>query len=283
MTRIIGAILLLRKLQNALHETYGAFYQLMSKTQFMPFALVAIGMCSRLSLICRVWTDELLDCYRLLETWIKTFPKEESLPMEVDYESRLPESVDSILPSTAPTVPHTAPQSTLQQPRTETADLGEVVKRIEAPLETEPDSSTYASSFPDAVHQQPPQARQEPIDKLKSILSSKPMKQKPSLVLGDVVVGNKLTTVNPITSVPSVSEVISGLKSGPKKKMKSKQKAGSTTNFDDIFGIEHKPFDVDVSRSAPACPEILEEVKRSSKGQDLYSGATRTLTESSAM
>ncbi|KAF9965999.1 hypothetical protein BGZ70_003612 [Mortierella alpina] len=277
MTRIIGAILVLRKLQNALHETYGAFYQLMSKTQFMPFALVAIGMCSRLSLISGAWTDELLDCYRLLETWIKTFPKEEGLPIEVDYEIRLPESVDSILPSTAPAVPNPAPQPTLQQPRTETADLGEVIERIETPLDTEPDSSSHASSLPDTANQQPPQARREPVDKLKTIISSKLKKQKASPDLDDVVVESKMTMLDPMMPVPSDSEASRGLQTGEKKKMKSKHKAGSATNFDDIFGIEHKAFDLDASRSIPARPETAQARQKKVKGSGSLLGSEKDI------
>ncbi|KAF9990640.1 hypothetical protein BGZ75_000838 [Mortierella antarctica] len=251
MTRIIGAILLLKKLQCALHETYGAFYQLMSKTQFMPFALVAIGMCSRLSLISSAWTNELLDCYRLLETWIKTFPKEEGLPMEVDYESRLPESVDSLLLSTVvPDIPNPVSQPMLQQPPMEAGDLGEVIARIETPLETEPDSPNYSPSSPNTVHQQPQQAQPKRLsDTMTNSLSNQPKKQKANPVRDDVAAGNNKSMVDPMMTSPSGSETptclpTTGLETGSKKKIKTKPKTGSATNFDNIFGSEHMAFNV---------------------------------------
>ncbi|KAF9277637.1 hypothetical protein BGZ68_009153 [Mortierella alpina] len=288
MTRIIGAILLLKKLQGALHETYGgtylfkarpsfflrAFYQLMSKTQFMPFALVVIGMCSRLSLISGAWTNELLDCYRLLETWIKTFPKEEDLAIEVDYESCLPESVDSILPFTGPETPNATAQSTLQHLSTEAGDLGEVIARIETPVEAESVSSSYSPPFSNTALQQPQQARSErSSDKTTSILLNKPKKQNASPVLDNAVVGNKKSKVEPVIAVPSDSKTspslaTKGLETGLKKKIKSKHKAGSATNFDDIFGSEQKAFDPDMSRSASTRPEITQARQKKAKGFD---------------
>ncbi|KAF9563534.1 hypothetical protein EC968_004806 [Mortierella alpina] len=271
MTRIIGAILLLKKLQGALHETYGAFYQLMSKTQFMPFALVAIGMCSRLSVISGAWTNELLDCYRLLEAWMKTFPKEEDLPIEVDYESRLPESVDSIFPSTVPDIPSSALPPVLQQPPREAADLGEVITRIATPLETDLDS-LYSSSI---VQQQPEQALPERVsDKTTNIPPNKPKKQTVSPVRYDVAGGNK-AVVDRMATLSSDSETLAFLSStgpepGLKKKIKSKSKTGSTTNFDDIFGI-------DMSRSASALPETSQALKKKPKGSESRLGSEKDI------
>ncbi|KAF9376211.1 hypothetical protein CPB97_010988 [Podila verticillata] len=136
MTRIIGMIRLLRKLQSALHETYGAFYQLMSKTQFMSFALIAIGFCSRLSLISKAWTNELADAYILLGTWMKTFPKETLTSGDIDYEQQLPSSIGIFFTETIPDLPADLPDVALKiEERTQTGgiDLGEVISRTERP------------------------------------------------------------------------------------------------------------------------------------------------------
>ncbi|KAG0288131.1 hypothetical protein BGZ96_008055 [Linnemannia gamsii] len=168
MTRITGGVLLLRKLQSALYETYGAFYQLMSKTQFMAFALIAIGLCSRLSLVSKAWAKEYVDCYRLLETWIKTFPKEEARIEEVNYEAQLPDSIDSVLTASSPDIPETQLLSTpLYQSADQTAptpaaattstlasDLGEVIQRKELlpfALTTDPVKSSGASLEPSSA------------------------------------------------------------------------------------------------------------------------------------
>ncbi|KAG0064794.1 hypothetical protein BGZ90_002046 [Linnemannia elongata] len=163
MTRIIGGILLLRKLQSALYETYGAFYQLMSKTQFMAFALIAIGLCSRLSLLSKAWAKEYVDCYRLLETWMKTFPMEEMLVEEVDYERQLPESIDSVLVASSSDIPDTQLPSKLlylsvdQTPslpmlaaaEAVASDLGEVIQRKELlPSALTEDSALSSSPSP---------------------------------------------------------------------------------------------------------------------------------------
>ncbi|KAG0379481.1 hypothetical protein BGX24_000221 [Mortierella sp. AD032] len=133
-----------------------AFYQLMSKTQFMAFALIAIGLCSRLSLLSKAWAKEYVDCYRLLETWMKTFPKDEARVEEVDYESQLPESIDSILISSLPEtsgaqLPTPAHQPAIQSALTPSAeaagsDLGEVIQRTQLPPSTLATASTLSSS-----------------------------------------------------------------------------------------------------------------------------------------
>lgn len=146
-----------------------AFYQLMSKTQFMAFALIAIGLCSRLSLVSKAWAKEYVDCYRLLETWMKTFPKEEARIEEVDYEAQLPDSIDSVLTASSPDIPETQLLSTplyqsadqLPEPTpaaaassTLASDLGEVIQRKEAlpsALTTEPVTSSGASLEPSSA------------------------------------------------------------------------------------------------------------------------------------
>lgn len=82
-----------------------AFYQLMSKTQFMSLALIAIGFCSRLSLISKAWTNELADAYTLLGTWTKTFPKETITSGDIDYEQQLPPSIETFFTDTIPDIP----------------------------------------------------------------------------------------------------------------------------------------------------------------------------------
>ncbi|KAF9917376.1 hypothetical protein BX616_001190 [Lobosporangium transversale] len=136
MTRIISLVLLHKKLQTALHETYGACYQLMSKTQFMSFALVAIGLCSRLSLLSKAWVGELMDCYELLSEWIKSFPNEKGHSELVDFEAQLPESLQSIVvgyhseDSDALSLPLTIHSSKRhEESPTLAQDLGEVIQR----------------------------------------------------------------------------------------------------------------------------------------------------------
>ncbi|KAG0041557.1 hypothetical protein BGZ83_001655 [Gryganskiella cystojenkinii] len=137
MTRIVGAILLLRKFQRSLHETYGSLYQLMSKTQFMSFALITIGLCSRLSVISKAWANELQDCYALLEEWMKLLPKETVAQGVVDYENELPESLNEVLDRSSTRVPDTPLPSTPALPNLsdttlnieDGSDLGQVIQR----------------------------------------------------------------------------------------------------------------------------------------------------------
>ncbi|KAF9430013.1 hypothetical protein BGZ94_008672 [Podila epigama] len=140
MTRIIGAILLHRKLRSALHETYGAFYQLMSKTQFMSFALIAIGFCSRLSLISKAWINEMAETYSLLDTWKASFPKEEIPRGEIDYEQQLPSSIDALFEEQIPDLPTRVPTDELPSTPSEDTgfsrggvDIGEVISRPSQP------------------------------------------------------------------------------------------------------------------------------------------------------
>jgi hypothetical protein len=145
---------------------YRAFYQLMSKTQFMAFALIAIGLCSRLSLLSKAWAKEYVDCYRLLETWVKTFPKDEGRVEEMDYESQLPESIDSILASTSPDIPDNQLPPALQYQAADQipaptspiaavgSDLGEVIQRAQltpSAFATESIMSSRSSPKPTSV------------------------------------------------------------------------------------------------------------------------------------
>ncbi|KAG0334922.1 hypothetical protein BG004_000207 [Podila humilis] len=140
MTRMVGAILLLRKLQTSLHETYGAFYQLMAKTQFMSLSLIAIGFCSRLSLISKAWSHELGDAYTLLNTWMSTFPKETIAVGDIDYEKQLPPSISAFMVEDMPDLPVELPAEVVAKVEDKAAvegiDLGEVIARAELPATT---------------------------------------------------------------------------------------------------------------------------------------------------
>jgi hypothetical protein len=141
----------------------------MSKTQFMAFALIAIGLCSRLSLVSKAWAKEYVDCYRLLETWMKTFPKEEARVEEVDYEAQLPDSIDNVLIASSLDIPETqlvstplyqsadqlpGPTPAAAKAATLASDLGEVIQRKEllpSMLTTEPVVSAGTSPVPSSA------------------------------------------------------------------------------------------------------------------------------------
>ncbi|KAF9979102.1 hypothetical protein BGZ73_006339 [Actinomortierella ambigua] len=139
MTRIAGQILLLQKMQTALYKTYGDFYQLMSKTQFMAFALIAIGLCSRCSVLSKLWSQELVDCYKMLQGWIKNFPQGDRLQLKdiPDYEKELPVTIEDLFQTSVPDIPPIPDETITQQQPNQTAsgiddasvDLGEVIKR----------------------------------------------------------------------------------------------------------------------------------------------------------
>ncbi|KAG0235796.1 hypothetical protein B0O80DRAFT_500550 [Mortierella sp. GBAus27b] len=143
-TRIIGAILLHQKIQSTLHEAYGAFYQLMSKTQFMPLALIAIGLCSRLSVMSKAWTTELVDCYELLVPWMRLFPQEEIAQGMEDYEKQLPETLESVIATNVPTIPESTEMpvslESLQSTSEGSLDLGEVIQRAQPALASSSES-----------------------------------------------------------------------------------------------------------------------------------------------
>ncbi|KAG9070686.1 hypothetical protein KI688_008225 [Linnemannia hyalina] len=253
MTRIIGGVLLLRKLQSVLYETYGAFYQLMSKTQFMAFALIAIGLCSRLSLLSKAWAKEYVDCYRLLETWMKTFPKEETLVGEVDYERQLPESIDSVLVASSPDIPDTQPPSTPlyqsidQSPAPPTlaaaaSDLGEVIQRRELlPSALAADSTLTSSPSPRSsstrkhkLSSRSPSLEPERIqDRQVTLEASDPHSNLLDEL--DTIFGSKSSTAasSPSNTKKQEKEVLPDLddifKSKKKQKSKDRKPAGSGT------------------------------------------------------
>ncbi|KAG0226958.1 hypothetical protein BGW42_003278 [Actinomortierella wolfii] len=160
MLRIAGLILLLQKMQTVLYKTYGDFYQLMSKTQFMSFALIAIGLCSRCSVMARLWTQELVDCYRMLQGWISDFPQGDRLQLKdvPDYEKELPKKIEDLLQEPTPEVPQIPDKETLQKAEWKeqvvndttddvSMDLGEVIKRpaVASTVKKTKESSTTAS------------------------------------------------------------------------------------------------------------------------------------------
>ncbi|KAG0199903.1 hypothetical protein BGX33_011319 [Mortierella sp. NVP41] len=276
MTRIIGGILLLRKLQSALYETYGAFYQLMSKTQFMAFALIAIGLCSRLSLLSKAWAKEYVDCYRLLEAWMKTFPKEEARVEDMDYESQLPESIDSVLVSSAPDIPDTQLPSTpsyqtLNQSSRITmttvavagSDLGEVIQRKELTISVTtapppPPSSGAASPKPSSARKhklssRSPSPEPERIQDQQSKGSAKAETDPHSNLLGELntIFGSKPSSSSSSLSnskkqekkaLPDLNDIFKS-----KKKQKSKDKKSSASGT----SVSNSPSPMS---SAPSTP-----------------------------
>ncbi|KAG0305299.1 hypothetical protein BGZ97_001154 [Linnemannia gamsii] len=255
MTRIIGGILLLRKLQSALYETYGAFYQLMSKTQFMAFALIAIGLCSRLSLVSKAWAKEYVDCYRLLETWMKTFPKEEARVEEVDYEAQLPDSIDNVLIASSLDIPETqlpvvsagtspVPSSarkyklssrspSLEPERNQERRLSDCAIEASDPhsnLLDELDTifgskSSTAASSPSNTKRQEKKALPDLDDIFKSKKKQRSKDRKPT-GSGSGVSNN----LSPMSSAPSTP--------GSGFSAKSKSSTGSKSNFDSIFDFD---------------------------------------------
>lgn len=55
-------------------QTYVAFRQLLSATLFMPFALVIMGMCSRIAALCKPWLVETRSCAEEITLWAKSLP-----------------------------------------------------------------------------------------------------------------------------------------------------------------------------------------------------------------
>ncbi|KAF9334912.1 hypothetical protein BG006_001262 [Podila minutissima] len=249
MTRIIGMILLLRKLQSALHETYGAFYQLMSKTQFMSLALIAIGFCSRLSLISKAWTNELADAYTLLGTWTKTFPKETITSGDIDYEQQLPPSIEIFFTETIPDIPVelAADMTSKAEESVQSGDLGEVILRTERPAtpKTKVDTPTI---------RKPPKATPE-IAALMSDDEAEPSSMDSHIsLLGelDTIFGNAPSPKEP-TSTPA------------------KRKKTDDFDLDSLFGDSKKPKikskkpagSADVSRgSSPIRGKVVEKSKK---------------------
>ncbi|KAF9082944.1 hypothetical protein BGX23_011942 [Mortierella sp. AD031] len=234
-----------------------AFYQLMSKTQFMAFALIAIGLCSRLSLLSKAWAKEYVDCYRLLEAWMKTFPKEEARVEDMDYESQLPESIDSVLVSSAPDIPDTQLPSTpsyqaLNQSSRITmttvavagSDLGEVIQRKELTISVTtapppPPSSGAASPKPSSARKhklssRSPSPEPERIQDQQSKGSAKAETDPHSNLLGEL---NTIFGSKPSSSSSSLSN-------------SKKQEKKALPDLNDIFKSKKKQKSKDKKSSA---------------------------------
>ncbi|KAF9090464.1 hypothetical protein BGX29_011477 [Mortierella sp. GBA35] len=253
-----------------------AFYQLMSKTQFMAFALIVIGLCSRLSLLSKAWAKEYVDCYRLLEAWMKTFPKEEARVEDMDYESQLPESIDSVLVSSAPDIPDTQLPSTpsyqtLNQSSRITmttvavagSDLGEVIQRKELTISVTtapppPPSSGAASPKPSSARKhklssRSPSPEPERIQDQQSKGSAKAETDPHSNLLGELntIFGSKPSSSSSSLSnskkqekkaLPDLNDIFKS-----KKKQKSKDKKSSASGT----SVSNSPSPMS---SAPSTP-----------------------------
>ncbi|KAF9172197.1 hypothetical protein BGX20_006156 [Mortierella sp. AD010] len=235
----------------------------------------------KLSLVSRAWMSELADCYVLLGEWVKSFPEEESLKGSIDYESQLPESIESVIATTTPDILETLiplmPTQTAEQLLIEEADLGEIIQRVEPSstpgvslVTTQNQPRQGLSSLPKSKHNSDsnldpdgigatPEENSEPI-----YPSFKPKKAKAPEILPDLdhifneektqKVKNKKKLRKSPDLIPSGTSVVpqSSLGVMPNKK----NKAGSATNFDDIFN-----FDRDASGRAGSCPSSPGESK----------------------
>ncbi|KAF9438451.1 hypothetical protein BGZ76_007844 [Entomortierella beljakovae] len=271
MTRIIGSILLLKKLQSVLHETYGAFFQLMSKTQFMPFALVTIGLTSRLSLITKAWLTEYVDCYALLGKWIKCFPNEKAGCGIVDYESQLPDSIECIFADdfsndiSDEVGEKTSIQST-EQLFMEKMDLGEVIQRTDplSQLDDLPPSKSQSQSRNNLPRPLKTSIRNSDDDSdsvtgeddtqggsdaaasshptlLSSNIKSKKVQPLPDIdhIFGRSMKQNSKDKKKKKKSIGlDAPESMSSLTPPLEQNMSSKNKIGSKSNFDDIFSFD---------------------------------------------
>ncbi|KAK3813361.1 MAG: hypothetical protein J3Q66DRAFT_348117 [Benniella sp.] len=276
LTRIISAILLQRKFQSTLHETYGAFYQLLSKTQFMPFALIAIGLCSRLSIMSKAWTTEFVECYELLATWMKLFPKEVIVEGSTDYEKQLPTTLESVIAinmitaseipeiSEIPGVPGISTSLQSSSPSVGVFDLGEVIQRT--PLSVLFSSSNISSSPSMTLESSLPSSPTKETDQDSTHQESdEDQAHASSLSELDTAIRTKSpSNIKRTKSVPEDSIAVQNVEEWKKKKVKvqrsdkstlplsgssskSKESSGSSTNFDDIFNFGQKSLPSPVS------------------------------------
>ncbi|KAF9311824.1 hypothetical protein BG003_006930 [Podila horticola] len=297
MTRIVGMILLLRKLQSALHETYGAFYQLMSKTQFMSLALIAIGFCSRLSLMSKAWTNELADAYTLLGTWMKTFPKETITSGDIDYEQQLPSSIEKFFTETIPDIPAELATDVASEAgkivQSGGMDLGEVILRTEQlatsktkvgtltirkPSKAIPKRAAFSSD--DEAEPSSKNSHKNLLGELDTIFGNAPSpkeststptkrKQTDDFDLDSLFGDNKKTKIKN-KKLTGSADVSRGSSPTPGKVVEKSKKTevgagrvsfGAASNFDDIFND-------DVPK--PASPQVKKPIssKQGSSGKD---------------
>ncbi|KAF9932988.1 hypothetical protein FBU30_006812 [Linnemannia zychae] len=238
-----------------------SYYQLMSKTQFMAFALITIGLCSRLSLLSKSWENEYVDCYRLLENWIKVFPKEEACEEEIDYENQLPVSIDSVLDSSSPDIPSSMLSATpyaIADPISASApsvapieatsgpDIGEVIQRRNmqslSPTE-EPTCSISASpklSSGKKHERSSPETTPEPSPKPRDIKDQQPFDAD---ISGSDPHSYQFDGSDTITKLkPSTSE-------SNKTAIKQVKKAKALPDLDDIFKSKKNKKSKDLKQS----------------------------------
>lgn len=244
----------------------------MSKTQFMAFALIAIGLCSRLSLLSKAWAKEYVDCYRLLETWMKTFPKEETVVVEVDYEKHLPESIDSVLVACSPDIPDTQlPSTPLYQsidqspaPPTVAAsdsvplDLGEVIQR----KELLPSALTADSASPSSPSSRSTSTRKHKLSSRSPSLEPERIQERQVTIEASDPHSNLLDKLNTIfgSKSPAAASSPNNTKKQEKKvlpelddifKSKKKQKSKDKKPAESGTGVSNSPSPMS---SAPSTP-----------------------------
>lgn len=247
----------------------------------MPFALIAIGLCSRLSIMSKAWTAELVECYELLATWIKLFPKEVLVQGSTDYEKQLPTTLESAISTNILTtsdipeildIPVVPGVSTSLQGSFQSVgglDLGEVIQRtqplsltssgsnvpsspsvdLESSLPSsptmEPDQdSIHPESDTDQVHASSPSGL-DTVNRTKSPFNTKPKFNKPILEasLTDPIQNSEERKKKKVKDkkMQRSDESLSGPSS------KNKESSGSSTNFDDIFNFGQKSLPSPVS------------------------------------
>ncbi|KAF9161456.1 hypothetical protein DFQ26_004532 [Actinomortierella ambigua] len=262
MVRIVGQILLLQKMQTTLYKTYGDFYQLMSKTQFMSFSLIAIGLCSRCSVLAKLWSQELVDCYKMLQGWIHDFPQGDRLQLKdiPDYERELPKNIEDLFQESAPEIPpisdvdvaHQQSKHDIGDGDDASVDLGEVIKRPMVIPKVKPSVSVSPAHVPiqeDLIARVVPAAAGAPVvtkDMEKDILSelgsifSKPSPKsspktsaKSTAISATTTVETKVIKVKKVADA-SINDIFSSLDNkadtlGSKKKKKKKRPLDSET------------------------------------------------------
>ncbi|KAG0273223.1 hypothetical protein BGZ95_010959 [Linnemannia exigua] len=257
----------------------------MSKTQFMAFALIAIGLCSRLSLLSKAWAKEYVDCYRLLETWMKTFPRDEARVEEVDYESQLPESVDSVLASSLPEIPDTQlPPTLAHQPAFQSAalepsvtaagsDLGEVIQRTQllpSPLVTAPILPSGSSPRPSSLR--------------KHRRSSRSPSPRPERLQEENSSSSAIATSDPHSNLLEELDTIFGSTQSTSSSSSSNTKKKEVKNLpdlDDIFKSKKKPKSKVKKPSASGTPDISNSASPMSSAPSTPGSGFSTKSKSS--
>jgi len=260
---------------------FRAFYQLLSKTQFMPFALIAIGLCSRLSIMSKAWTTEFVECYELLATWMKLFPKEVIVEGSTDYEKQLPTTLESVVTtnmitaseipeiSEIPVVPGISASLHSSSPSVGGLDLGEVIQRtqpLSAPFSPSNVPSSSSMALENSLSSSPTKETDQDSTHHES---DEDQAHTSSLSELDTAIRTKLpSNIKCTKSITEDSLAVQTAEEWKKKKVKDKKKmqrsdkstlplsgssskskesSGSSTNFDDIFNFGQKSLPSPVS------------------------------------